>query len=405
MMFDLEQAVSIVIFGIALILITGTHRYAWSLSFNLLIAAIVTYLAFGWIFYDPTTAIVPASRYIQSYLNSIIIILAVAGYVASMPPGPRLLGFLTFLRNVFLTAAASVWASPILYQYYVNLPFSAGQRMGGFFANPNGAATASLLAVALTLALPFRSRLVQLAAVSMAGAAVCLTFSKSGISLLIAILTWHMLRSAKGLWRMLLPIGALIAIIVIQDPAGTLQTIAESSALDLSNTQKNRIAAVGRILELQIDEKTSTGRTFIWRVAIDRAWDNFPLGNGLGSGHQLVGGIFELGVWQGTHNTFLMVWYESGVLPVLLLVGAMGSAVILSVRYARGQIELTCLFLLVATMNTGHTFLAVRPQNIVLAVIFGLLARASRERAGHARLSKPIAIWPYTTAEQPGCRS
>lgn len=400
MMFDVGQAISLVMLGTSVILIAGTGRHAWSLPFALLVAAIVSYLILGALFYDPAMSVEPASKYLQSYFNSVLIIWALAGYVASLKVGPRLISFLRFLRNVFLISAASVWASPILYGYYVNLPFSFEQRMGGFFGNPNEAAMASVLAVALTLGLPFRSRVLQLSALAMAGAAVFMTFSKTGMSCMVVVLAWHLVRGAKGIRLVMLPFGALIAILFIQDPDSILRPIADSPLLELDEDQKGRILAVGEILGGQIDERTSTGRTYLWELLIERVWENFPFGTGLGSAHHIIGGLLELDVWQGAHNTFLMVWGESGALPLLLLVAAMAAAVLGSVRYARGSIELICLFVLLMNMMAGHTALATRYHNAMLAVVLGLLTGTFPRWIKAVHLSRLDSIYTTATTRQ-----
>ncbi len=392
MMFDVGQVVSLGMLVAAVVLVVGTGRYAWSRPFSLLVAAITTYLIFGLLFYDHLVSVEPASKYIQTYFNTILIVWAIAGYVASLEAGTRLARFLTFIRNIFLVSAASVWASPILYEYYVNLPFSAQQRMGGFFGNPNEAAMVSVLAVALTLALPFKSRIIQLGALGMASIAVFMTFSKTGMSCLVVILAWHLVRSAKGLGLALLPLGAVIAIAIIQEPTSILEAIAENPMLELDQSQKGRILAIGQILGGQLDQQTTTGRTYLWQIVIGRAWDNFPWGGGLGSAHHVVGGLLERNVWQGAHNTFLMMWAEAGVLPAFLLMAAVLAALVSSIYYSRGQIELTSLAILCVDMMATHTALGTRYHNVVLATILGLIAgvRKKKSKNSHAVGSLPI---------------
>lgn len=376
MMFGAGQTVSVLMLITASILVLSVGRFAWFAPFTLLVFTIVSYLILGTVFHDPSLTLESPSLYYRPYIGSILIIWGLAGYVASLPPGPRLIGFLQFIRNVLLVAAASVWASPILYQFYINLPFSSLQRMGGFFGNPNEAAFVSCLAVAVTLALPFQNRTVQIALLFMASAAVFLTFSKTGMTAVVVILTWHFLRAAKGLGIFLVLLGSITAIIIIQDFRSLLLYATEIPALDLDLHQKSRVMAVADILSGQIDEKSSTGRTYLWEIAALRGWQTFPVGSGLGSGHFIIGGILEHDVWQGTHNTPLMLWSEAGALPLVFLVLAFLIAIYYALCRAYGSIELSCLLILILNMSTTHSALAARYHNVMLAIVFGLLAGA-----------------------------
>ena len=393
MTFDLGQVASIVMFVTSLYLILKRGHAAWSPPLTVLFLALVSYLILASIFFDPLQTVYEPEKFYQAYGGSVLIIWAMAGYTASLDPGLQLESFLRFLRNVFLLAAASVWASPILYQYYVNLPLSAQQRMSGFFGNPNEAAMASLIAVALVLGVPFRSRLLQISLLLMAMGAIALTFSKTAMSGLVVILAWHVFQRAKGAMLFLLPIAAVSAIVVIQD-VDVPTMIAENPWIELDQSQKNRILAVGKILGGEIDENTSTGRTFLWGLVIEKAWDRFPLGSGIGSAHNVIGGIVENDVWQGAHNSFIMMLGESGPLPVALLAASIITLLLAVMRNPIGQAGLSCLFILVIDMMATHTALATRYHNLMLAVVLGLVAHRRL-----ATLRRPEPAWPPAAAQ------
>ncbi len=374
MAFDVGQSVSFVMLTTSLILIILRGKAAWSTPMVLLVAAIMSYLLLATIFYDPFATIYPPTKFYQAYGGGILILWAVAAYTASLASGLQLGTWLAFLRNVFLISAASVWASPVLYQYYVNLPLSSEQRMGGFFGNPNEAAMASLLAFALLLTVPFRRRLIQFSLLFMAAGAVILTFSKTGISALLIILAWHTVHRAKGIRLALTLAGTLFAVIAIQDINSVLEAVVENPVLEFDASQKRRILAVGDILSGRINKETSTGRTYLWGLVLERAWERFPLGDGLGSAHHIIGGIFENGVWMGAHNTFLMLFSEAGPLPAGLLIAAIILLAIGAKRNGGGKVELFCLFLLVIDMIATHGALATRYHNLMLGMVLGLVA-------------------------------
>lgn len=377
-----EALASIVMLVCAAALVFYVGRNAWSAPFLFLMASISSYLILGLIWPAPMVAADDPMRYFRAYGGTLLILWGASGYVASLGYGPRLTSYLLFLRGSLMISSASVWFSPILYSYYTDLPFSYEQRMGGFFGNPNEAAMVSVLALVLTLGIPFRNRIVQFLALVVALVSVFLTFSKTGMVCVIIVLAWSLMRNAKGVGVILVPLSALGAILLVQDPDSILHGIVESPVLQLDTGQKNRILAIGDILRGQIDEETSTGRTYLWQLATQRALDTFPLGSGLGSGHQIVGGVMELGMWLGVHNSFLMMWVESGVLPPLLLVIAMGSALTGSLRHQLWPIMLPIVVILIVDMSVTHTTLATRYHNLMLAVTFGLLARRHERRLG-----------------------
>jgi O-Antigen ligase len=384
MAFDLGQAASIVMLFTSILLIFKCGRAPISAPMLLLTTAMGSYLLLATFFFDPLEAVFEPGKFYQAYFGGILIIWAIAGYVASLPPGPRLGQFLRFVRNAFLVSAASVWASPLLYQYYVNLPLSAEQRMGGFFANPNEAAMASLLAIALMLGIPFRLKLLQIPLLLMAAGAVILTFSKTAMSALVLILAWHLLQRARGAMLILLPVAAFFAVVAIQDLDEVLTAIVENPVIELSDAQKSRILAVSKILSGEINESTSTGRTYLWGLVFEKAWDRFPLGSGLGSAHNIVGGVLQNDTWQGAHNTLIMMMGESGPLPPALLLAAMAALFVAILRSSVGLMEMPCLFVLMADLMATHTALSTRYHNLMLAVMLGLIANRGVIAAGRA---------------------
>jgi hypothetical protein len=377
MAFDLGQAVSLVMLVTSLFLILRHGPAAWSTPLVLFFLAIVSYLMLATIFFDPFEAVDEPRKFYQAYGGALLIVWGISGYVASLQPGFGLGKFLRFVRNIFLISSASVWASPILYSYYVNLPLSAQQRMGGFFANPNEAAIASLLAVVLTLGMPFRLRLLQLPLVLMAAGAVVLTFSKTAMSCLVVVLAWHLFQRARSAMLFIAPVAVSLAVIAVQDIDHILLAITENEIVELGQVQKDRILAVGKILGGEIDEQTTTGRTYLWRLVAEKAWDHFPFGSGIGSAHNIVGGVLENDVWQGAHNTFIMMLGESGPLPPLLLVTSILALFLGVKRSAAGSFEWPCLLILAVDMMATHTALSTRYHNLALAMLLGLVANAS----------------------------
>ncbi len=380
LLFNVGQSFSLVILATTLYLLATNplRLHINSAPTVLLVTAIIVYLILGTLFCIPIKSANEIEIYLFAYVNSILIIIALAGYSASLVSLSKIQSFMVFLRNIFIVAGISVLMSPWLYTLYVNLPPSADQRMGGFFGNPNEGALASVMAIALFIAVPVPRRWLQILLVMMLSVAVILTFSKASISMLVVILLWNLLHLTKGLapiLRLCLAIATILAgFTFIQYIPSGFRVIVESPALDLSLSQQKRILAIPMILSGQIDEKTSTGRTYMWNLVLSKAWDEFPLGSGLGSNHHIIGGIIEDGVWQGAHNTFLMILGEAGPLPSSLLVGSFLILTMTLVRSRQGVILLPILFVLFIDMMTTHGALVARYHNLMLGVILGLTA-------------------------------
>ncbi len=385
MAFDQEALASIAMLGPAVLLVVFAGRHAWSLPFSLVVGAITTYLAFGAFFMGTSSEADDMAQYVRAYGGTLVILWAVTGYTASLVDNDkRLLSFLRFVRNTLLLGAASVWFSPVLYQYYVNVPlaFSFEERLGGFFANPNEAAMVAVFAVVFVKEVPFSNRLLGWLALAMALIAVFLTLSKTGITCVIVYLAWSVMRKAKrsGV-ALLLPI-VIMAILLVQDLEGVLRYITENPVLQLETAQQNRVLEIGDVFSGQINEKTTTGRTYLWQLAAARAWEAFPSGNGLGSAHQMAGGLFQNDGWLGAHNTFLMIWCESGILPTILLIAAMVWTLSNTLRHPLWHLILPISIVLLTDMMATHTALLTRYHNLIMALILGLLVS---ERAHHWR--------------------
>jgi O-antigen ligase len=375
--FDMDQAVSSLMLVASAYLVFRCGKLALP-PLMLLLAALSSYLLLATVFIDPLIYQNQQGALFISYSGTVLLIWGMTGYVANLSQEHRV-QFLRFVRNILVISAASVWLSPILYQYYTNLPLSASKRMGGFFVNPNEAAYVSLLALAFTLYVPYPRSVMNISAALLAASAVVLTLSKTGMSVLVGVTALYFMRRARGWGIFLLVLATLTVLTLTQDLRWLPTAIVEQPFVEFSSFEKERILAVADILQGQINDETSTGRTFLWTLAFDRAWSNFPLGSGLGTGHYLTGGLFENDVWQGAHNVFLMMWVESGPLPPLLLFAAFATIALRLFRDRALPLELMCVLILGAQMLAGHTAFSTRYHNLILAVMLGLQATTARK--------------------------
>lgn len=375
--FGIGQAFSILMLIPSVFLIAKCGREARSPAFTLLLWLFGSYITLGTLIIDPKNGVESDLRYQLTYAASVLVIWAIAGYVASLRNGPPLYGFFTFCRNALLVSTLSVWATPLLLGIYMHAVEDAAERMGGFFGNSNEAAHASLFTFVICLLRPFGWRWLQTIALFAAGGAVALTFSKAGMTILVVTIAVVLARRISGIALVALPMVAALLILVVQDLNGILQSLMDQHAFELSPNQKNRILQVKQILSGEASDEVTTGRNIVWLVGFERAWSAFPFGSGLGSYHQLVGGLMVDGKWQGAHNVYLMLWGEGGVIPMLFLFAMFATLFAQASRINSRELRFYVLLLsslVAAYFMSGHDCLGVRYANIVLAIILGTLA-------------------------------
>ena len=368
----LGQGVSIVMLAGSAILVWKYGLLTWFLPFTLLMGAIAAYLVFGTVISEPMFSAGANTDYYRTYGGSMLLIWAVAGYTMKLGEGPDLVSYLQFVRNCFLVAAGSILASPILYDYvYARVPPSYYERMGGFFENPNEAGFVACLALVLVLAVPFRRGVYQWLMVLATLVAVALPLSKGAITAAILLLGYNLVRRIGPKLAGVLLVGVLVVSPFLKDAGEQIESLAESA--ELSAGQRERILSIGQILRGKLDSDVSTGRTEMWQIGVERAWDRLPFGSGLGSFHHMRGGIAEGEVWMGAHNTFLMFWGEGGVPAVALLLVGMLATVGYGFVFSRGAIEVPAMIVLVADMMGTHGALGLRYHNFALGLVLGLL--------------------------------
>lgn len=363
----------ILFLSVALILNLAKRRVQISAEFLLFAIAVLLYLFVGCFFYSHLRSVNAPEDYLRTYLSSLVVIYSLVLYLSSLLSIARLVQFLCFVRNVLFAAAVSVVSSPFLYGLYVNPPPSSAYRMAGFFANPNEAAMASLLAVCLIVGYPFASRAMQVVSLSVSAIAVILTFSKTGILLLILLGAVYLYVRGSAPVRVVFSFSLVLIGVFFLEPSVLQDAVIYNSFYELDQSQEARLRAVFSILSGDVGDDVSTGRSYLWKVAFERILEVSPGALGLGSMHHMIGGIEEFGIWQGVHNTFLMVFGEAGLLPALLLII---SLLFLIAKIYRLRVcwypFLGIAAVLLFDMFVTHGALGVRYHNLGLALMFGL---------------------------------
>lgn len=373
MLTGVGQTFSWALLGAAIFLITRNAAKAITSQGFLFVVLIGAYLAPGMLFYTPDRSFVSPFSLSITYLNSALIILAVVSYATGISNERQIHRYMSFVRTVFVISALSTLFSPVLYSFYLHVPPSGRERMGGLFGNPNEAAIAGVLAVAFLFAYPVRQLAIQSSLMVLCAISVVLTFSKTGITTLILVgITIALLKGR--LWMAmtigLITIGTIIAQIDLRE--ATLASV-EWLELNLTSSQLSRILAIIDIFGGQIDAATTTNRTYIWQLVLSDTIERFPQSGGLGSAHFYYGGRLEGNVWQGAHNTFLMLFAEAGPIAPLLLGYLLITLAVRLWKAGPGHRGLLiALVVLTFEMSAAHNALATRYSNVALASLIGV---------------------------------
>lgn len=380
--FGVGQVASPGMFLAAAVLLLRLNTRALGWPTILFLGTIASYLGLGLLFSAIHNDIESAIPYCYMYLASAAVTLGVVNYVATTEHTEKLHSFILFTRNVYAISAAFILASPLLEKVLDQGAYANDGRFRGLFSNPNEASYVGIFGWILCTVFPFKDRRLQIVAASGIAAGVACTLSKGGIVVLVALMLYQAFDLRKPKRTAIVTFLAAIGLVVIQNIQYlTMQILAQYSGV-LSSSQTIRIVQITGILGGQINSETSTGRTVLWNLSLERFADNFPLGGGLGSFHFLVGGIGEGGVWQGAHNLYLMMLGEAGPIPLLflLLMGGISVAKAFSLPERFRHLLLLLWITLGLQALTSHGTLELRHILLVVALALGLTIRLAPNR-------------------------
>jgi O-antigen ligase len=156
----------------------------------------------------------------------------------------------------------------------------------------------------------------------------------------------------------------------------------------LQADQAKRVNTLALLLSGEISNESTGGRMQYWINGI-RQWADSPIwGHGIGTQRRIQN---EVMTEAGSHNTFLRVLGESGIVPFFLLL------IFLWVFFREGQrtktpyvktLVLGYFIVMFMSCMTSHNVLTHRHQNAMLGACFGLMA-AAREIEAAERRRKP----------------
>ena len=298
-------------------------RHALGLPGFLVLAALASYLAIGGgialfrgIRLPPVYSTLP--------VHSGLAILIITATALSASAAARRIGVNRLLAGVLgiqAVACALILLSPLLVaHFYVLSPMLediASDRLFGTFASPNWAGTAACQAAVLAFALldsPYRKW--AWLVLALASVAVVFTISRTAIIALALVYLFFLWPSTSIPRLKRAFIAGLLGILAIAALAFAMHLTTPT----FRPSELERQGAFASDARLQ----------WHWPLAIERIGESPLFGHGMSRFHRLEGGppLCD-GRPCGSHNVYLMLWGEAGIVPAvlfLLFVGSLASA-------------------------------------------------------------------------------
>ena len=320
---------------------------------------------------------------IRSYLASLLII--VSFYIGSK--NLILKGKTDFLIRMILSltlfSALFVALSPIIgltdiYAYATDVTTNK-DRPTGLFGNPNeaGAFGVYFLVIVLGSYSYFKKHtLLILFLIPLAFYVTFISFSRASMVLSILILLMYIIYNLRFVNRLRLSnsrkpfiLTALIligSIIVTQQFFSYIQT--------LSHGQRTRLMLTFELFSGRVDEQTTSDRSKVYSFAWNEIKNRPIIGHGIGAFHRLK--YLPQDTKMGAHNTHLLIFGESGIIPIILFFLVFGLLAYAGWNHAFPSLGFiivgVCMVYFINVSGTGHNGLDDRSSNALVAVSIAL---------------------------------
>lgn len=200
----------------------------------------------------------------------------------------------------------------------------SSHRFAGFFVDPNAAGTVCCYTVALALSsfVSGTHRTFSVMALVLGTTAGLLTFSRLSVLTLVIIFMFFLCFSVLSHCRKGTSVAMWLIIIIL----GTAVFAAvRLEALPVKQKQAFRIIALKRLFDPSRESFEMRPRV-LWPLALSRIAESPLFGHGILRFHYLKGAPrCRLGTLCGAHNSYLTLWGEAGVIPLVLFLLFIGS--------------------------------------------------------------------------------
>ena len=351
----------------------------------LLLAFYVSYLFIGgssllWSDYylaDSTNIV----RLFRSYISSTILILAFyLGAKVIMIHRPKRSIYVYIFPFFIFTTLATVFGEPLgLYNSFEYMAHAQrGERSAGFFSNPNEAGSFCNFALVIFLSLffMFKRKLFFLGLAAFAIAGSGLSFSKAAFFVTAMVLLLFVFKNITSFHRVSLRTRVTFVMLIAVMGFGGLTYLNSSlgKKYQLTYAQQTRIVGAMALLSGKINSKTTSDRTVVFRHGLYLINKSPLVGHGVGTFHKFNTGILHIGV----HNTFIMIFGESGILPFAFFM------IFLGLLFYKGVMirDVGLSFLIIGIVSayilgvagTSHNALDDRTSNALFAILLAILS-------------------------------
>lgn len=391
LVFGIEAPISPLILGFSgLIIVLSLFQLRLemsSLSLNLILLFYGVYLLVGCLIllYDPSYLAGGVTVYglYRQYIPSMLVILsAYFGTRVYLKSGKldTLLRMLIILSLV--TATFTIFSSSLglkSFYSYASYATKTSDRQVGLFANPNEAgAFGTFLLVLLLAGFGYFKRYgwVCLALVPVALYSTFLSFSRASMIFTVLLLVVYILFSVKNFFafKAIQPNKALLFTLILV--AGTVFLVRNFYVYteSLTFSQRTRLLQTFSLLSGDINEKTTSERSYLYEYAFDQIKKRPLTGYGLGTFHRINFGERYNNI--GVHNTHLMILGETGIFIYFIFFLAnfvLGWKGWIHPNQALGFFVIgTVLVYFVNISGAGHNGLYSRPANVFIGVACAL---------------------------------
>ncbi len=335
------------------------------------------------------TEIYILTYFLRMHLTSVVIVLAAAlgarYFALRFSPEKALLVVLVVASLQVLAVLFSRQLGDVVLVGEKHQKFESIGRATGFLGDPNltGNLMAAVIAIGFGCLVSDKWKIPVLLCMGAAAVGCIMTFSRSAWIAVFLVGASQIFYSPVVRKKSALVGSAAIAIGIVWF------VLQGANRFELSDQQKDRVASFTEIMSGDYDE-LDTGNRFVQAAIGMKKWASSPLfGHGLGKGSRME---TEYGLTLGTHNHFILLLVEAGILGLIPYLFFFAIATWVAWKSPSDAVKTFSLGYLVAFVChnlTGHNVTTENFHAALLGVMFGLLSAVNYAAKRQKRMRPP----------------